>query len=885
MQRALEMEVGLSSEQQEEFLVVDDSSYNIYEERYVSSSYPELRTSHKVHEVQVNVNIQSLLAAKSESRISRGNSYSARSIGADSTHTIYVSSPDSEEEQPLQQIGLPSGRDFVTKEVALDGSLRLHVWCWRNREYVRNSKLQAFESYLSSHGVDVRKFGCGSQKTLFQFYEEVRERQESSLEEVVTESSGEKRLVELQRVVELLKIKLIAKVDRRKRILYSPSHVLADGTKRNVNQLLAGKIRKGDDWRKAAQITLSSQLGVPAHVQTECFKIDEGREAYKEEIKPSEGYAGLSTLYKTRTISVHVIDPDHPEMERLGLPMYGDFITKEGELEMRKGGRLHVWTWQPAGAEEEREERMDDREETDNVFVDTAFGELSRRLRDAKHLLHDASHHPQIETIGLHEPVMQALEKIRRCIESLSDIDKTLSEVNVIGKRGRASDTNLSADGNSSTSRIVDFITANFTRSSPELAGETAVHGNSNSDLPSIRTSRKSSTWASLASSASDAISGSKLLQDIQDNLEEWGLDFFETQQNTVHVLESYGEVVLVPMCHTSLNCDREATRGFLKKVAALYYNNHYHNAIHATQVCHSAGWLTRMLGLSDEQSGIETTAFVIAALCHDVKHFGRNNAFCVSTAHALAVLYNDMRVLENMHTATTFELLSGGGSNEANLLRDLSRQDKASIRSQIIEYILATDMSEHFEIISKFRVKRENPDFCVASNETDRRFVARMCIKAGDIGHSALPWELHEKWSVRVMQEFFQQGDEERSLNLPVSALCDRNNVGDVGRSQKGFLEFVCLPLFEELSKFEAPSYDEDDEEESRIERLATSGSKSNRTTRATSVVSSSDETRHQVRRQCTQCLKDNAKRWVEDATASERVLVLLQIKTENGV
>merc|ERR1712176_247976 len=100
--------------------------------------------------------------------------------------------------------------------------------------------------------------------------------------------SGEEPKVELQRVVELLEIKLIATVDRRKRILYSPSHVLADGTKRNVNQLLAGKMRKGDDWRKAVQQTLSTQLGVPAHVQSECFKIDEGREEYREELKPSE---------------------------------------------------------------------------------------------------------------------------------------------------------------------------------------------------------------------------------------------------------------------------------------------------------------------------------------------------------------------------------------------------------------------------------------------------------------------------------------------------------------------------------------------------------------------------------------------------------------------
>merc|ERR1711879_371056 len=98
-----------------------------------------------------------------------------------------------------------------------------------------------------------------------------------------------------------------------------------------------------------------------------------------------------------------------------------------------------------------------------------------------------------------------------------------------------------------------------------------------------------------------------------------------------------------------------------------------------------------------------------------------------------LAILYNDKCVLENMHTATTFELLQPTGHSEASLVKDLSRADKASLRSQIIEYILATDMSEHFEIISKFKVKRDSPDFDAAANESDRRFVARMCIKAGD--------------------------------------------------------------------------------------------------------------------------------------------------------
>merc|ERR1712157_508128 len=52
---------------------------------------------------------------------------------------------------------------------------------------------------------------------------------------------------------------------------------------------------------------------------------------------------------------------------------------------------------------------------------------------------------------------------------------------------------------------------------------------------------------------------------------------------------------------------------------------------------------------------------------------------------------------------------------------------------------------------------------------------------------------------------EFYQQGDEERRIGLPISALCDRGAVGDFGKSQKGFVEFVCLPLFEALAQHEA--------------------------------------------------------------------------------
>ena len=50
--------------------------------------------------------------------------------------------------------------------------------------------------------------------------------------------------------------------------------------------------------------------------------------------------------------------------------------------------------------------------------------------------------------------------------------------------------------------------------------------------------------------------------------------------------------------------------------------------------------------------------AALFSALGHDVAHPGRNNAFLVKTKSVLALRYNDVHVLENMHASTLFQIL-----------------------------------------------------------------------------------------------------------------------------------------------------------------------------------------------------------------------------------
>lgn len=85
------------------------------------------------------------------------------------------------------------------------------------------------------------------------------------------------------------------------------------------------------------------------------------------------------------------------------------------------------------------------------------------------------------------------------------------------------------------------------------------------------------------------------------------------------------------------------------------------------------------------------------------------------------------------------------------------------SVRAKIIECILSTDMKQHFEDISKFRMRRQCEEFSFRNSVEDRWATLRMCVKLGDLCHTALPWSDHFVMSCAITEEFFQQGDEVR--------------------------------------------------------------------------------------------------------------------------
>jgi hypothetical protein len=160
---------------------------------------------------------------------------------------------------------------------------------------------------------------------------------------------------------------------------------------------------------------------------------------------------------------------------------------------------------------------------------------------------------------------------------------------------------------------------------------------------------------------------------------------------------------------------------------------------------------------------------------------------------------YNDVSVLENMHAANLFKLTQYGNQN---IFANFGSDDFVSARKLIIEMILVTDMSKHFESLNNFKHRALTLEDLKMTEFDDRLMVLKLGLKCSDLGHSAKSTELHHRWSLKVCDEFFLQGDRERDLNLEISMFCDRNTT-DVNKSQLGFLTNICLPLYDTWSKY----------------------------------------------------------------------------------
>ncbi|NXD83250.1 PDE1A phosphodiesterase, partial [Halcyon senegalensis] len=220
-------------------------------------------------------------------------------------------------------------------------------------------------------------------------------------------------------------------------------------------------------------------------------------------------------------------------------------------------------------------------------------------------------------------------------------------------------------------------------------------------------------------------------------------------------------------------------------------YKNPYHNLIHAADVTQTVHYIMIHTGIMHWLTELEILAMIFAAAIHDYEHTGTTNNFHIQTRSDVAILYNDRSVLENHHVSAAYRLMQ---EEEMNILANLTKDDWRELRSLVIEMVLSTDMSGHFQQIKTMRHTLQQTE------GVDKAKAMSLILHAADISHPAKSWELHYRWTMALMEEFFRQGDKEAALGLQFSPLCDRKSTL-VAQSQIGFIDFIVEPTFSLLT------------------------------------------------------------------------------------
>ncbi|KAJ3390492.1 High affinity cAMP-specific 3',5'-cyclic phosphodiesterase 7A [Lobulomyces angularis] len=249
------------------------------------------------------------------------------------------------------------------------------------------------------------------------------------------------------------------------------------------------------------------------------------------------------------------------------------------------------------------------------------------------------------------------------------------------------------------------------------------------------------------------------------------------------------------------LNLSEMHFLNFIENIEKGYHKDlRFHNSQHATDVVHCIYYLSRLPKIRKVLNDEDLLALYIGAAIHDHDHPG--NKFLQETNDSLAKRYNDRSVLENHHLSSSFAILD---KKENNFFSSNQTQLYNDFRSSVIELVLATDLALHVPILQQF--KSRGAQFNPLTINEDKNLLMRLLMKCSDVSNPTKNFEtIYSKWINLIMKEFYRQGDlEQKYFGSVKSPFCDRKKSDEVGKCQKGFIEFIVFPLFESLKSFES--------------------------------------------------------------------------------
>ncbi|XP_042895335.1 high affinity cAMP-specific and IBMX-insensitive 3',5'-cyclic phosphodiesterase 8B isoform X2 [Parasteatoda tepidariorum] len=306
-------------------------------------------------------------------------------------------------------------------------------------------------------------------------------------------------------------------------------------------------------------------------------------------------------------------------------------------------------------------------------------------------------------------------------------------------------------------------------------------------------------------------------IKDALENIHEWWFDIFNLERVTEKrplVWSGLSIFMKFNACNL-LNCDESVIRNWLSIIEANYHQNPYHNSTHAADVLQGTAYFLQRPRVKAIFDPMDEIISLIAAVAHDVDHPGKNSAFLCNTGNDLAILYNDLSVLESHHSALAFKLTV---SNEkVNIFQNLNKDTYKEVRRSVIDMILATEMTKHFEHLSKFvnvftksveaeedeTLEQPSPDLSTMSTPENIVLVKRILIKCADVSNPARPLNSCKEWAFRIAEEYMAQTDEEKSQDLPIVMPAFDRTKCSIPKSQMGFIDYFVNDMFDAWDAF----------------------------------------------------------------------------------
>ncbi|XP_052077057.1 cGMP-dependent 3',5'-cyclic phosphodiesterase-like isoform X3 [Mytilus californianus] len=239
----------------------------------------------------------------------------------------------------------------------------------------------------------------------------------------------------------------------------------------------------------------------------------------------------------------------------------------------------------------------------------------------------------------------------------------------------------------------------------------------------------------------------------------------------------------------------RDTLARFILMVKKGYRNPPYHNWMHAFAVAHFCYLCIKNFKLNECMEDIELFALFVSCLCHDIDHRGTNNSYQVASKSVLAALYSsEGAVLERHHFAQTMCIVNTEG---CNIYENLISKDYQHVLDLMRDIILATDLAHHLKILKNIEAMAK--DKFEKSNLKHRKLLLCLIMTASDLSDQTKPWDSTKHIAALIYNEFFSQGDLEKSLGRTPPEMMDREKAR-IPDLQIGFLDHIALPVYRVL-------------------------------------------------------------------------------------